>query len=284
MNTVDDSSRRGFLVTGLVGASTGLVVSGLSDAEPEKEPEKKTSVAAKVRYAELLPDEFRARLAERPVAYLPLGTLEWHGEHLPLGSDAIQSEELMVLCARRFGGIVMPPIHLGPDRAKPAGDGSMLVGMDYADSTTPARKLDGSCYWVSQGLHLQIVDAILEQLKRAGFRAVFADGHGPSRWSWVENMPEREARYGMRLLGVTKDVSRHWKSQVDHAARNETSLMLHYRPELVDLSRLPKSRDEKPQGVGGEDPRDATPAYGEECAEASVKLVGELLAQAGFAT
>ena len=26
-----------------------------------------------VRYAELLPDEFRARLAARPIAYLPLG-------------------------------------------------------------------------------------------------------------------------------------------------------------------------------------------------------------------
>ena len=39
----------------------------------------------KVRYAELLPHEFRTRLAQRPVAYLPLGTLEWHGEHLPLG-------------------------------------------------------------------------------------------------------------------------------------------------------------------------------------------------------
>ena len=76
----------------------------------------------KVRYSDLLPWEFRQRLAARPVAYLPLGTLEWHGEHLPLGSDAIQSEELMIECAKRFGGIVMPPIHLGPDRAWDRGE------------------------------------------------------------------------------------------------------------------------------------------------------------------
>ena len=158
----------------------------------------------------------------------------------------------------------------------------MLVGMDYANSTTPPRRLDGSCYWTSQGLHLQIVDAILEQLKRAGFRAVFADGHGPSRWSWAENIPEREARYGMRLLGVTDSIARRWKSQADHAARNETSLMRHYRSDLVDLSRLPKSKDATPQGVGGEDPRKATAAYGAECLEASVKIVGELLAEAGL--
>jgi len=277
-----DLSRRSFLETGVALASSGLLASGMSDGEVVKRNGKEVSSMEKVRYAELLPHEFRVRLAERPVAYLPLGTLEWHGEHLPLGSDAIQSEELMVKCARRFGGIVMPPIHLGPDRTKPAGDGSMLVGMDYADSTTPPRRLDGSCYWTSQGLHLQIVDAILEQLKRAGFRAVFADGHGPSRWSWVANIEEREARYGMQLLGVTKDIAKDWRSQVDHAARNETSLMLHYRADLVDLSRLPKSNDEKPQGVGGEDPRNATLAYGRECAEVSIRLVGELLRKAGL--
>lgn len=280
MSSTSDSSRRRFLGTGLVGASTGILSGGLPSAEAGKEGDPGTAAPAKVRYAELLPNEFRARLAERPLAYLPLGTLEWHGEHLPLGADALQSEALMAECARRFGGIVMPPIHLGPDRARPAGDGSMLVGMDYAESTVPPRRLDGSCYWTSQGLHLQIVDAILEQLKCAGFRAVFADGHGPSRWSWVSNIPEREARFGMRLLGVTEDVAKRWKSQVDHAARNETSLMLHYRPDLVDLSRLPESKEEALQGVGGEDPRDATSDYGKECSEASILLVGELLAGA----
>ena len=46
----------------------------------------------RVRYQNLTPEEFRARLRERPIAYLPLGTLEWHGEHLPLGADALISE------------------------------------------------------------------------------------------------------------------------------------------------------------------------------------------------
>jgi len=40
-----------------------------------------------VFYSELTPQEFRERLAQAPIAYLPLGTLEWHGEHLPLGAD-----------------------------------------------------------------------------------------------------------------------------------------------------------------------------------------------------
>ena len=282
MHKADPPSRRDFLAAGLAGASAGILPGVPSAAAAASEATENAATTVKVRYDELLPYEFRKRLAERPIAYLPLGTLEWHGEHLPLGSDAIQSEGLMVQCARRFGGIVMPPIHLGPDRAKPTDGGMMLVGMDYAESTTPPRQLDGSCYWVPAGFHLLMVDAILAQLKRAGFRAVFADGHGPSRSSWVENLPERQARFSLKLFGVTRDIGRQWKSQVDHAARNETSLMMHLRPGLVDLSQLPSARSTWPQGVAGEDPRDATAAYGKECLEKSVELVRQMFAQAGL--
>ena len=38
----------------------------------------------KVLYEELLPEELVQRIQEMPVAYLPLGTLEWHGPHMPL--------------------------------------------------------------------------------------------------------------------------------------------------------------------------------------------------------
>jgi creatinine amidohydrolase len=282
MNKTGHQSRRNFLKSNLTGASAAALAGGTLAAQIDAPANVEAVSAANVRFSELRPHEFRQRLAERPIAYLPLGTLEWHGEHLPLGSDAIQAEGLMIECARRLGGIVMPPIHLGPDRAKPTESGEMLVGMDYAESTTPPRQLDGSCYWVPMGLHLMMVDAILAQLKRAGFRAVFADGHGPSRWSWAENLAERQTRFGLKLFGVTKDVAPKWRSQVDHAGRNETSLMMHLRPELVDLSQLPQSRSTRPQGVGGADPRDATAAYGRECLQESVELVRQMFAAAGI--
>jgi creatinine amidohydrolase len=235
----------------------------------------------KVHYSELLPHEFRARLAARPLAYLPLGTLEWHGEHLPYGSDAIQSEGLMVACARELGGIVLPPIHLGPDRALHAEGQETLYGMDYAHTTTPNRPLEGSCYWVPPGLFQLIVDALLAQLRRAGFRAVFADGHGPSRWSWVSNLAEREARFGLKLFGVTDDIRDAWTSQIDHAARNETSLVLALRPDLVAIERLGDDRAVWPQGVAGDDPRDATAEHGRQCLAAAMALVRRQLEAAG---
>lgn len=64
---------------------------------------------------EMLPRQFEERLAQRPVGYLPLGTLEWHGEHNALGADFLQSRELLRRAARRFGEIVLPPIWVGPD-------------------------------------------------------------------------------------------------------------------------------------------------------------------------
>jgi len=245
----------------------------------------------KVRYAELRPQEFRERLTARPLAYLPLGTLEWHGEQLPLGSDGLISEGVQCECACRYGGIVLPPIHLGPDRARRQPDGSYLYGMDtwneYDNPETGQhysqvqRQRDGSCYWVSEGLFLALVDTILEQVARAGFRAVFADGHGPSRGSWVRHIEERQERFGLKLLGVTEQVRKRWTSQVDHAARNETSLVMALRPELVDLSALPADRAEWPEAVAGYDPRDATAELGRRNLETAVELVGELLQDAG---
>jgi len=267
-------TRRQFLLTSAAGASSAVMGPGLAQAGQTRK--------TKVRFDELLPHEFRTRLAQRPIAYLPLGTLEWHGEHIALGADAIQSEGLMVACARQMGGIVMPPIHLGPDRAKPDGHGGTLVGMDYAQQTTPHRQLDGSCYWIPEELHLALVDAILAQLKRAGFKAVFGDGHGPSRGSWVKHIGDREKRFGLKLFGVTDEIRGPWKSQVDHAAHNETSLMMYLRPDLVDLSQLSTSRDVWPQGVAGKDPRDADAAHGEAFFQASVNLVKQVFTKAGL--
>ena len=281
MSDQDNPARRNALRAGLAGITGAALQAGAAGIASGAE--KKGGKGEKVRYAELLPSEFRKRLAEKPLAYLPLGTLEWHGEHLPIGSDAFQAEALMVECARRYGGIVLPPIHIGPGPTKLMDDGRLLIGMDFwGDAVIPPRQLDGDCYWIPDGLFASMIDGILAQCKRTGFRAVFADGHGPSRGSWVENLQEREARFGLKLFGVTKDIGGQWKSQVDHAGRNETSLMMQLRPDLVDLAQLPPARAMRPQGVAGEDPRDATASYGKECLQRSVELVRQMFATAGL--
>lgn len=237
----------------------------------------------KVHYLELLPHELRARLAACPVAYLPLGTLEWHGEHNALGADALISAGLFERAAREVGGVVLPPLFLGPDRTRLEPDGSQLQGMDYADVTTPPRRLDGSCYWVPEGLFLLLVEGVVAQAARAGFRVIVADGHGPSRWAVGRAASGWELQHGVQIVSVARDFPSSWPSQIDHAARNETSLMLALRPDLVDLTQLPADRGVWPQGVGGDDPRDSSAAHGEECLAGALALLAgrlrELLGQ-----
>jgi hypothetical protein len=44
--------------------------------------------------------------------------------------------------------------------------------MEYAESTTPARQLDGGCYWIPEGLFILLLEQIVAQVARAGFRVL----------------------------------------------------------------------------------------------------------------
>jgi creatinine amidohydrolase len=171
---------------------------------------------------------------------------------------------------------------VGPDRIRAQQHGVDLVGMDTADSTTPHRQLPGSLYWVPKGLFLQLLEAILAQACRAGFRCIVADGHGPSRNSWAEMADSWEQQFGLKLISARRDFPDKWRTQTDHAGRNETSIMMAVAPELVDLSQLPQDRDQWPQGVAGEDPRDATAAHGDESIEDTLALIGARLDELGI--
>ncbi|MCP4608180.1 MAG: creatininase family protein [Planctomycetes bacterium] len=245
----------------------------------------KTS-AEKVLYAELTPAEFRERIAEAPIAYLPLGTLEWHGEHLPIGSDGLQSYEFFIRVAERAGGIVLPMLFLGPDRMEEV-DGKELYGMDTLGEGMSEEKryknqqLDGSAYWVPEETFRTIIEATLKQLKRAGFRIVVAHGHGPSTGFFRNNIPDWKEKFGLETFVC-------WGSEydkqgmgimVDHAAMNETSLVMALRPELVQMGRL--SKDHWPVGVGGKDPRKfASPDLGKQILEVQTQRMVKILDEA----
>ena len=34
-------------------------------------------------------------MAKKAILYLPIGSLEWHNEHLPLGTDTLHAAELI---------------------------------------------------------------------------------------------------------------------------------------------------------------------------------------------
>ena len=58
-----------------------------------------TAEGRKVRFEEMFPWEIAAAMAEAPLCYLPLGTLEWHGEHAAVELDAPKAHAVSVLAA-----------------------------------------------------------------------------------------------------------------------------------------------------------------------------------------
>lgn len=208
----------------------------------------------KVLYEEMIPEEFAKCIQEVPVAYLPLGTLEWHSFHMPLGADGIQAQGVFKKIAERVGGIVLPMLFLGPD-SETEKDGHMYYGMDgYSFEEGCEQQLAGSAYHIKEDLFAQLLETIIENLVRAGFKMVIAHGHGPSTHLFEANRKYYEEKYGIVTstlweLGVKGDDG----IQTDHAAANETAITMALRPELVDISKLPK--EDTPVSVWGPDPR-----------------------------
>ena len=83
---------------------------------------------AKVQFEEMFPWEFAQALAEVPICYLPIGVLEWHGEHNALGLDAIKAHAICTRAAQISGGVVVPPLYWATDEREDLADGTYLTG------------------------------------------------------------------------------------------------------------------------------------------------------------
>lgn len=249
-----------------------------------------------VEYAKLTPNKFRERIIDAPIAYLPLGTLEWHGEHLPLGSDGLQSFEFMKLLAKEVGGIVLPMLYLGADTVITK-DGKELHGIDHIISIPgnkeyfPPKQLDGSCYSVPTGMFDEILENSIKLLSRAGFKIIVAHGHAPSTVRVIKNWQEWEKRHNVKIYtcwswNVRGDYDKEGDEMakdgigimIDHAARNETSLMMYFYPELIEMEKLPLDTAVWPIGIDGVDPRtSASPELGKKSIDYHLKRLKHLL-------
>ena len=53
----------------------------------------------KLRYEEMCPDELAAAREEAPLVYVPIGSIEYHGFHLPVGFDTMHAAALCLAAA-----------------------------------------------------------------------------------------------------------------------------------------------------------------------------------------
>src|SRR5436305_468736 len=99
-----------------------------------------------LRLSHLRPAEIQQRLTACPAIYVPLGPLEWHGPHLPLGTDPLNAENVALGVCRRIGGIVWPTQFWGTERERPPAllralgfeENQYVVGMDFPRNSLPS--------------------------------------------------------------------------------------------------------------------------------------------------
>ena len=218
----------------------------------------------KVRYEEMLPHEIVARRRKFPAAFIGLGGLEWHGEHLGVGNDALKATKLCELAAAKSGGFAMPTLWFGEPRVVSL----MEVNHDPDGGIRSKMKLKkrkfSETYFGVTGeqqveFYQQLIRHVLIQMNTLDMRAVcFLCGHYPIH-KWIlppveqfnAEFADTQAFAGIEFHYPPK--SRHVSG--DHAAKWETSYLWYLRPDCVDMSVFRGREDEPLIGLMGEDPR-----------------------------
>lgn len=179
-----------------------------------------------VQWERLLPVEFRARVEALPVVFLPLGTVEWHGEHNALGLDSLKAHALCVQAAQQAGGgVVHPPLYGG------------MGGLDMPATVV----MEPEDAWENTLLRPWL-EKLCYEFHRQGFRAIIMlTGHYGHNQQIV--VRETAARMTERLQIPVLGTPEYWLAHDagylgDHAGIGETSLLMHLHPELVCIERI----------------------------------------------
>jgi creatinine amidohydrolase len=233
-----------------------------------------------VHLAELNPKSLKEIAAEKPLILIPIGTIEWHANHLPLGVDSLLSQVTCDEISARVGCVVAPLVSCGICR-------NLTVEAGYY----------GSVDTIQDQTLTDLLTDLLAGYARMGFiKAVLLTGHFETdHWAAIEEAIEKSpqiktvmlsaADFCADLIQKTSDLEDTWPFASDHAAEWETSLMLHYYPELVNMEDAPETIELEMHGIPEylhrRYPRRATIRYGNDLARAiidgGVKAIWNLL-------
>jgi creatinine amidohydrolase len=197
-----------------------------------------------LRLAELAPRELDARIAEVPALILPVGTIEWHSHHLPVGLDGLKAEAIAAGAAELTGAMLAP-----------------------------------TCWWAADGVPFPytlrlapepveaLLGAALLQFAGMGFRALLVvNGHyglANSRAVRAAALRCMDATPATVLAVADYEALTRLGNRGDHAGVWESSLLWARRPDLVHLDAV--APGEPLPGVIGDDPRGlASERLGEE--------------------
>jgi creatinine amidohydrolase len=211
-----------------------------------------------MRYELMLPHQLREAMEKNWPVILPLGVLEYHGEHLGLGMDTLAVIRILDRLENEAPIVILPPFYYGAASyavEPPEGKGSVHVDSEsiapFAKSLFRGllrigfRNIHGFIHHQSENFTAGMPTDLA--FKFAGRQAIFEHiererGEG---WWGNKNMADY---YAQHAIGsdpfnwikihplMTKDIIAQYP--FDHAGIGETSLMMALCPEAVDMKRL----------------------------------------------
>ena len=182
-----------------------------------------------MRWEEMTSAEIGALDRDRTVVILPLGSVEQHGNHMPIGTDTMLAHAVALAAADARGGtVVMPPPWYGFSAHHMRFPGSVTLRAETL---------------------LALVEDLVASLVRHHFRRILiVNGHGGNA-GLIDVLASTlgHTHYGVaRVAALTyftlaRDaIARLRKSKpggMGHACEFETSMVQHIRPELVKIDR-----------------------------------------------
>jgi creatinine amidohydrolase len=217
--------------------------------------------------ADLRPPDLKTIAKKKPLILVPIGTTEWHADHLPVGVDNLLSQATCNDVSARTGCVVAPPVPFG-----------------ICSNLNPENGYFGTVDTIQAETLTALLTDLGQSYAKMGFKkAVLFTGHSePDHWEAINSAISRAKTIEMVMLSAfdfskdkvqeLDDVEKTWPFTGDHAAEWETSMMLHYYPELVDMTLAPETilldMPDIPEYIQKRYPRRATKSYGKELAEA----------------
>jgi len=162
------------------------------------------------------------------VCIIPIGIIEKHGPHLPLGTDLFESREAATAAAKKEYAVVFPPYFVG--------------------QIFEAKHQPGTVAY-SNELMWKMLEETCSELSRNGLKKiVLVNGHGGSTnflEYFCQSQLASQKDYVVVLFqdGVNPDYSKEIeslkKAKLDgHAGEEETSMISYIRPDLVDVQAI----------------------------------------------
>jgi creatinine amidohydrolase len=191
----------------------------------------------------LTPREAAARRDRCAALLTPVAPIEWHGPHLPLGTDPLIATAVAELAAHELGATAYPTLYVGTERERTPAmlrsiglpEDARIEGMDFPANTYRS-------FYFREEVFALVLRDLVGMARANGYRLVYiVNGHGAENQLGViqrlcaelDDPPALRVAWGYAFAEELR------KTLIAHAAAEETSIMLHLEPKGVRLDELP---------------------------------------------